>query len=130
MSVQELCSQVNALYDSRQYDAIIKLLFENKNIANHDNFLATIFMLCFIYSQEKEAGEKTIFSKVNTVDELLERYTKFKFLLTRVDFDVSDENVPELHQFMEEYRVSSHEMKVIIDHNVMHKELVWEKIKK
>lgn len=130
MSVQELCLQVNTLFASQQYDAIIKLLFDNKSVANHDNFLATIFMLCFIYAQEKEAGEKTIFSKVNTVDELLERYTKLKFLLTRVDFDVSDENVPELHQFMEEYQVSSHEMKVIIDHNVMHKELVWEKIKK
>lgn len=129
MDIGTLCSQVNDLFAARQYDAIIQLLYENKETANHDNILATVFFLCFIHNSEKDAGENSLFSKVSTLDELLERYTRLKFLLCRLDFGISVENQSELYQFLCENNVSSLELDIMVNYSVIHKDQVWEKIK-
>lgn len=130
MDRETLQLQVRNLFAARQYDEIINILFNNKDIANHDNFLAVFFLLCFIYSQEKEAGLDTIFSKVSTPEELMERYTRLKFLLTRLDFGISDDNGKEMGQFITEQQVTPYELKVMMEYNVIHKSQVWEKLKR
>lgn len=130
MDRETLQLQVRNLFAARQYDAIISILFNNKDIANRDSFLAIFFLLCFIYSQEKEAGLDTIFSKVSTPEELMERYTRLKFLLTRLDFGISDDNEKELGQFIAEQQVTPYELKVMMEHNVIHISQVWEKLKR
>ena len=130
MDRETLQLQVRSLFDAQQYDAIINILFDNKDIANRDNFLAIFFLLCFIYSQEKEAGLDTIFSKVSTPEELMERYTRLKFLLTRLDFGISADNEKEMGQFIAEQQVTPYELQVMMAHNVLHKSQVWEKLKR
>ena len=129
MDRETLCSQVRTLFAAQQYDDIIGILFQHKDIANHDNFLAVFFLLCFIYSQEKEAGLDTIFSKVSTPEELMERYTCLKFLLTRLDFGISADNEKELEQFIVEQQVTPCELRVMVERNVIHKDWVWEKLR-
>ena len=131
MDRETLQLQVRNLFAARQYDAIISILFNNKDIANRDSFLAIFFLLCFIYSQEKEAGLDTIFSKVSTPEELMERYTRLKFLLTRLDFGISDDdNEKELGQFIVGQQVTPYELQVMMERNVIHQSQVWEKLKR
>lgn len=130
MDRETLQLQVRSLFAAQQYDAIISLLFDNKDIANRDSFLAIFFLLCFIYSQEKEAGLDTIFSKVSTPEELMERYTRLKFLLTRLDFGISADNEKEMGQFIAEQQVTPYELQVMMERNVIHQSQVWEKLKR
>ena len=130
MDRETLQLRVRNLFAARQYDAIINILFQYKDIANRDSFLAIFFLLCFIYSQEKEAGLDTIFSKVSTPEELMERYTRLKFLLTRLDFGISADNEKEMGQFIAEQQVTPYELQVMMERNVIHQSQVWEKLKR
>lgn len=130
MDAKELKAQIDILFAGRQYDEIEPLLSSNREIVKNDNVLATvIYLLHYVYQKEKEAGIETIFSKVNTVKELIERYTCLKFLLRRLDFDLSEDGANTLHRFLSEQRVSSFELITAVNFSVVHKDKVWREIK-
>lgn len=129
MDVKEIQSQVNKLLATHQYDSIKSHLLSYKSITEKNNNLATVFYLCNVYEKEKEAGIDTLFSKVSTMEELLLRHTGLKFLLRRLDFDLSDAGVDELHRFLSEYRVSSYELVMTVNFGVVHKDKVLKVIK-
>ena len=126
---KQLKEQVNTLLHTHRYDEIKTLLLSYKDTTEHDNTLAAVCYLCTIYDQEKAAGQDTVFSKVDSVDELLERYTILKFYLRRIDFDVMDDSLDAFYQFLSQSRISSYELLRVIDFSVVHKEKVLRLIK-
>lgn len=110
-----------------RYDNIKSFLLSAKESVEKNNDLATVCYLCTIYDKEKAAGQPTIFSKVSDMEELLERYTKLKFYLRRIDFDVID-SLDEFYQFLSQKQVSSYELLTVIEFSVVHKDKVLQTI--
>lgn len=127
MDTQQLMRQVNDLLRNKEYDRIKSLLLSYKDITEHDNDLAMICYLCTIYEREKEAGQKTIFSKVSDTDELLERYTALKFYLRRIDFDLVDE-LETFYRFLLQNHISSFELLGVIEFSVVNRDRVLQVI--
>lgn len=124
MSAQQLREKVNKLLSARRFDDIKPILLSYKDTTEHDNDLAAICYLCTVYEQEKAVKQDTIFSKVNDVEELLERYTILKFYLRRIDFDVIGDSLDAFYQFLLQSRISSYELLRVIDFSVVHKDRV------
>lgn len=129
MDIQELKREIDHLLAVEKYDEIKPLLLSYKTMTEHDNDLATICYLCTIYEQEKEAGRPVIFSKVSCMDELLERYTKLKFYLRRIDFDVLGLDRKDFDEFLIRNHISSYELLRVIAFSVVHKEKVLQFVK-
>ena len=127
MDAQELKNQVNELIRNQKYDEIEPLLFSHRKKTKSDNDLAVTYYLCAVYKQEKPAGQPVIFSKVSSVEELMERYTVLKFYLRRIDFDVAD-SLEEFQQFLIEAQVSPYELLKVMDYCVVHKDKVLKAI--
>lgn len=128
MQKQQMIDTVNRFIIGKKYDDIKSFLLSAKESVEKNNDLATVCYLCTIYDKEKAAGQSTIFSKVSDVEELLERYTKLKFYLRRIDFDVMD-SLDEFYQFLSQQQISSYELLTVIDFSVVNKEKVLKTIK-
>lgn len=129
MTALELKKQVNKKIGEKKFDDIKDLLLLYKDITEHDNDLAMTCYLCTIYDQEKEAGQATIFSKISSIETLLERYTRLKFYLRRIDFDIFDDERDEFYKFLFQNQVSSYELLRVIDFSVVNKEKVLRIVK-
>lgn len=127
MTAEELKEKINEKLYKTEYDGIKALLLEYKQITEQDNDLATTCYLCTIYEKEKAAGQATIFDKVSNTEELIERYTRLKFYVRRIDFDVMDD-MEEFYQFLFINRVSSYELLTVIDFSVVNKAKVLKAI--
>lgn len=123
MNTEKLTKQVNELFKSHEYDEIKFLLLSYKDLTEHNNNLAMVCYLCTIYEREKASGQQTIFSKVSSMEELLQRYTALKFYLRRIDFNVLDD-MEMLYRFLSENKVSSFELLRVIDFSVVNKDKV------
>ena len=129
MDIITLHKTVNDMFAEHQYDEIEPFLREYEGIAENDNMLVTTFYMCWIYNQEKAAGEETLFSKVSTMEELVARHTRLKFLLRRLDYGVSDDGADSLYRFLVQFHVSSYELLTTVEYCIIHKDKVWEAIK-
>lgn len=99
-------------------------LQENMDIIKHNNDLMVVWYLGMVAEKEMQAGKKSVFEKVFSLEELLERYQKLKFYVRRVEYDVLD-NVEEFFSFLAEQNVSEFELMGIVDSCVYDKEKVW-----
>lgn len=129
MSVEEVKQRIDQIIADEEYDGILPLLLFHKELTEQDNDLATVCYLCIIYEQEKKAGCPVIFSKVSNMEELVERYTRLKFYLRRIEFCVTGNQMGTFYEFLTRNRVSSYELLQVIDFSVIHKEKVLEMIK-
>ena len=129
MNTMTLYTQVNTLLCEHRYDEIKPLLLEYKEATEHDNTLAMTCYLCTVHEREQEAGQPSIFSKVSDTDELIDRYTRLKFFLRRIDFDLLDEGLEDFYTFITQWKISSYELLAAIDFGVVHKEKVLKVIK-
>lgn len=129
MNTMMLRTQVNMLLSEHCYDEIKPLLLEYKETTEHDNTLSMTCYLCAVHEREKEAGQPSIFSKVSNIDELVDRYTRLKFFLRRIDFDLLDEGLEDFYAFITQYKISSYELLAAIEFGVVHKEKVLKVIK-
>lgn len=129
MNAPELKQQINCLMAEGKYAKIKPLLLANREITEHDNDLAMLCYLCVVYEQENAAGQDTIFSKVSGLENLLLRYTKLKFYLRRIDFDVIGDSLEEFYRFLSQEGISSYELLAAIDFSTVHKEKVLQYIK-
>ena len=129
MDITTLHKKVNDMFAEHRYDEIEPFLREYEGIAENDNMLVTTFYMCQIYDQEKAAGEETLFSKVNTMEELVTRHTRLKFLLRRLDYGVSDDGADSLYRFLVQFRVSSYKLLTTVEYWIIHKDKVWEAIR-
>lgn len=129
MTREQVRQQTDDLFAAGKYDEIKAFLLSEKDITQRYNELATVFYLCGIYEKEKEAGQATVFSKVSNIDELLERYTRLKFYLRRIDFDAMEDGNNEFWQFLLKNQVSSYELATVLDFCVIHRDKVLKALK-
>ena len=129
MNTVTLYTQVNVLLGEHHYDEIKPLLLKYKETTEHDNTLSMTCYLCTVHEREREAGQPSIFSKVSDIDELIDRYTRLKFFLRRIDFDLLDEGLEDFYAFITQWKISSFELLAAIEFGVVHKEKVLKVIK-
>jgi len=99
-------------------------LQENMDIIKYDNDLMVVWYLGMVADKEMQAGKKSVFERVASLEELLERYRKLKFYMRRIEYDVMEE-AEEFYSFLAEQRVSEFELMGIVDSCVYDKEKVW-----
>jgi len=99
-------------------------LQENMDIIKYDNDLMVVWYLGMVADKEMQAGKKSVFERVASLEELLERYRKLKFYMRRIEYDVMEE-AEEFYSFLSEQRVSEFELMGIVDSCVYDKEKVW-----
>lgn len=124
MNVLMLWEQVDELLRMGQCDAVKELLLSNQEIVKKINELAVVYYLIPVCEQEEAAGVRRLFEKVTGLEALLERYTKLKFYLRRIDFDTIDESMVEFEQFVAQNNVSLPELMIVMYCCVVHKEKV------
>lgn len=129
MNAELLIKKIDELITAKAYDQIKELILKYKHISEKNNDIATLFYLLPIFEKEKAAGQKTIFDKVENTEQLLDRYTRLKFYLRRMDFDVIGNGMQDFLQFWLDEEVSAYELKIVMDQCVVHKEKVWSLIK-
>ncbi|MCM1156655.1 MAG: hypothetical protein NC314_07950 [Roseburia sp.] len=124
--MQTLKEQIAEMFMEKRYEEIEQLIRTNEKTAEHDNDMVTLYYLFPIYRQEKAAGKQTLFEKAGSLDSLLERYTKLKFYLRRMDFDVMDDGMEEFYAFIAGDQISVYEIVTVIRYSVVHKEKVMQ----
>lgn len=124
MDKDKLRKKIDELFRTHAYDLLEETLLLYKDITEKDNDLSMVYYLLGIYKREKEAGQKTILDKVDSISALLERYTVLKFYLRRIDFDIIGDSIKEFYQFMTQNEVSVYELLTVIEYSVVHKEKV------
>lgn len=123
MDIQSLWEQLDRLLSMKKSDEAETLLTQNAQTALSDNDLLRIYYLLPVCTAEREAGQKTLFSKVSGIEELKERDTRVKFQVRRIAFDVlDDEN--EFCRFCVDNHVSLPELMIEAYCNAVHKEKV------
>lgn len=110
-----------------EYDAIEQYL-NLDGPARINNILYTVYRLQDVYREEKRRGIPTVYSKVSNLQQLMERFDKLKFLLTRIDFGYAEEDLGELSEFVHTNKVTAIELLKHIEINTVHTEQVIEKI--
>ena len=129
MDTEQLRLQVNTLISEHRYDEIKPLLLSNKDTTEHDNTLSMTCYLCTVHEREQAEGGVSLFAKVSNVEELIDRYTRLKFFLRRIDFDFIDDGLKDFYTFITQWKISSYELLAAIDFGVVHKEKVLKVIK-
>lgn len=129
MKADELRDIINELIVLKEYDQIKEKILAYKTISERCNDLSTIFHLFPIYESEKAAGQKTIFEKVENINQLITRYTILKFYLRRMDFGILGNDLNAFFRFLIEQEISSYELKVVVDYSVVNEDKVWEAIR-
>lgn len=119
--------QINDKFRKKEVKDIRLFLQKNMDIIKHDNDLMVVWYLGIVVEREMKLGQKNIFEKVNSLEELLERYRRLKFYVRRIEYDVFD-NIGEFFSFLSEQSVSEFELMGIVDSCVYDKEEVWKKI--
>ena len=124
MNVEFIKEKIDELIATGAFERIKELILKYKSISEKDNDIATVFYLLPVYEKEKAAGMKTILDKVPDMENLVARYTRLKFYLRRIDFDVIGDGLPEFWGFLIEAEVSPFELDCVMKQSVIHKEKV------
>lgn len=110
-----------------EYDAIEQYL-NLDGPARINSILYIVHQLHSVYKEEKCRGIQTIYSKVSNLQQLMERFDKLKFLLTRIDFGYAEEDMGELSEFVNTNKVTAIELLKQVELNTVHTDKVIEKI--
>lgn len=124
--MQKLKAQIGTLFKEGRYEEMEQLIVANEKTAMNDNDIVTLYYLLPVYKQEKAAGKRTLFEKTENVDDLLGRYTRLKFYLRRLDFDIMDGGLDEFYAFLSGNQISVYELVAAIRYSVVHKEKIMQ----
>lgn len=116
--------QINELMAAGRHEEIRKILLANRKTSKHAVDLKTLFHLIPVCDQEKNAGQPTLFEKTKDLETLMERYTKLKFYLRRIEFGIMDDGMSEFKEFLALNAVSAYELLAAIQYNVLDQEKV------
>lgn len=127
MNRQEMREEINRCFIQGDILKMIEILNNNIETAKADNDFSHIPFAYNVSIQEEQAGVPLLLSKVKSIDELVERSTKLKFYLQRIDFDAADECMEEIFGFIGKNNVSVYELISTIYLCTFHQEkmLVW-----
>lgn len=129
MDRQSLREQVNDLLSRKECDEAEKLLTSYMEVAKSDRDLLKVYYMIPVCTAEKEAGQRTLFTKVSSVEELVERETKLKFYLRRIAFDILEDDKP-FYEYCMQKQVSLPELFIVAYCNAVHREKVQEFIQR
>lgn len=107
---QNLIIRFDELLQSGQYEEIYKLLQTDTELIDQINDLAIARVMLSVCEQEREAGQRILFEKVNCLEDLVRRYTVLMFYLRRFEFDVMDDAEDAFNRFLEINQVSLQEL--------------------
>ena len=124
-----LKERFDQLLSGGQYDEIRTLLQTDKQIIDEINDLAIARVMLSVADQEKEAGQQTVYDKVNSLEELVRRYTILMFYLRRFEFDIMDDSMAAFRQFLSMNHVSLQELFAVMFCGTCDKEKVLQIIK-
>lgn len=101
MGIKEL---LDAFLAEGNYEACRELLYneEIKEMIEKTNELAIAKKMLSVCEQEEKEGKQILFEKVQSLEELVNRYTKLMFYLRRLAFEIGDESeyMDEFNQFL------------------------------
>jgi hypothetical protein len=98
-------------------------------MVSREKDLAIASVMLSVCEQEKEEGQRILFDKVASLQELVERYTRLMFYLRRFDYDLAESHLKEFYRFVEVSQVSSQELFIVLYCGVIHKDKVLQIIK-
>lgn len=124
-----LKERFDQLLSGGQYDEIRTLLQTDKQIIDEITDLAIARVMLSVCDQEKEAGQQTVYDKVNSLEELVRRYTILMFYLRRFEFDIMDDSMAAFRQFLSMNHVSLQELFAVMFCGTCDKEKVLQIIK-
>ncbi len=124
-----LRTKVDELLSGKECDRVEKLLTENFDVAKSDRDLLRVYYLIPVCTAEKENGQRTLFSKVTSVEALVEREMRLKFYLRRIAFDLLEDE-EEFYRYCGQNQVSLPELFIIAYCNAVHREKVKEFIQR
>ena len=116
--------QVDYKIQNKETRGIRTFLKERMDCIKYDNDLMVVWYLGMVAEKELKAGKKSVFEKVNSLKELLERYRGLKFYVRRIEYDILD-NAQEFYFFLAKQNVSEYELMGIVDSCVYNKDKVW-----
>lgn len=119
-----LLTKIDELLKAHTYDQMMQMLLQYKDIAMRDNDLATVGYLLNIHNMERDAGQRSVLEKVNSISELLERHTILKFYLMRLDHDFIGDGFEDFKQYVMQSGASAYELLTTVNYTVFHKEKV------
>lgn len=122
--VGQITEQIDVLLKCGKYDEAVDLIQQNDMAVKGNTELSTIKYLCLIYQQEKRTGNKTIFEKAAGIDLLLDRYTRLKFYLRRIDFNIGRDNLNAFREFFYGNQISLQEVALVVQQAIVHKDKV------
>ena len=127
MNRQEMREEINRCFSQGDIPKMIEILNNNIETAKADNDFSHIPFAYNVSIQEEQAGVPILLSKVKSIDELVERSTRLKFYLRRIDFDAADECMEEIFEFIDKNNVSVYELISTIYLCTFHQEkmLIW-----
>lgn len=129
MEIQEIKNRLNELLKAGQYDEIKESFDSYDDIVKQKNDLAIARTMISVCEQEKEAGQRILFEKAGSLEEIISRYTKLMFYLRRFEFDIMDDNIEEFNQFLQSNQVSLQELFVVMYCGTINKEKVLQIVK-
>lgn len=124
MEEKDLIKQIDISIKTKEFDSIADIILNNLKLVEKSNTLATIYYLMPVYIQEKKQNIKTIFDKVENTEELILRYTKLKFFLRRIDFDLLGDELDTFMNFLVSENVSPFELMKVVEQSIVHKDKV------
>lgn len=123
MDEEGIKKRINKLMQKRDYEMVWKTLEENQEV--YSNEFAVCQCLFKAYVKERDSNQCTILEKTGSFEKLIERFTKLKFYLRRIEFGVMDDDtMDDIFQFLVMNRVSSFELLAVAECSVINKEQV------
>ena len=132
MDEQVVRDRINELLADKtegKYERIKELLEADRRMVSREKDLAIASVMLSVCEQEKEEGQRILFDKVASLQELVERYTRLMFYLRRFDYDLAESHLKEFYRFVEVSQVSSQELFIVLYCGVIHKDKVLQIIK-
>lgn len=129
MDRESLKERINELLSQQKCEEAERLLSANREAAKLDKELLKAYYLLPVCKAEKEAGEPTLFTKVLSVEELVERETRLKFFLRRAAFDILDDEAVFCDYCIQKH-VSLPELFIVAYCNAVHREKIQDFIRR
>lgn len=123
-SLTAMREQFDDLLRRKQYGEIYELIESNAVVLDQINDFAIARVMLSVCEQEREAGQRTLLEKVNSLEEIVRRYTQLMFFLRRLEFDIMDDNMDIFNQFLKKNQISLQELFVVMFCGNINKEKV------
>lgn len=115
---------IQKLLQARYYDEAYQLFQEYYPRVKKDASILMMDRIFEIYIQEKEAGLRSLFLSAGTWETAISHYTNVKFLLRRIDFNLSESLQAEILQYIKQYQVSRPFLEVVLEASILNKRKV------